>query len=562
MKKIIYLILIAIILPIGCGEDFLDTKNLYQKSDESYYRTPEDIEEALAGAYAAVPNGAGRENPFIVAELLSDDCFGGGGTNDDGFDATDDYRVAEPDYYMDIFEQTWRGVFRVNVIIKRFDQAEYLLEVDRNQALGEAHFLRAYFYFRLSKYFDVMPLKLEPAPSNLPRATPEEMYSQIALDLKTAIEIMPSKPIQDIAIERLGHTTKWAAQALMARVYLFYTGFYLDDINAGMPCADGSTISKSQVIDWLENCIDNSGHGLLSDPRNNWDYTRVDRYPYTANHGLAWADGDDGLTVGGYLINKETVWAIKYSPYAGWNYPEQMSYSNQHSLYVGLRQQFYLPFGQGWGSGPVNPQLWDSFEEGDVRREGSILNVNILGNPDEGTIPENFIWGSDNQVDETGFWQKKYMPTYDSTGSSIEGIYNIYTEGAQTDFQRWNMQDDVLIRFADILLMAAELGSANAETYFNQIRERAGLDPTNPTLENIKLERRHELAFEGIRHYDLMRWHDMEAAHAIATNIPIFDVGEPTVYIDHYRPETRGFLPVPETEVILSEGLLTQTEGW
>ena len=66
MKKYTYIILVAVLfLAIGCGEDFLDTKNLYQRSDESYYRTPEDINEALAGVYAAVPIDAGRENPFI-----------------------------------------------------------------------------------------------------------------------------------------------------------------------------------------------------------------------------------------------------------------------------------------------------------------------------------------------------------------------------------------------------------------------------------------------------------------------------------------------------------------
>lgn len=563
MKRINYIILTAIlILVAGCGEDFLDTKDLYHKSDESYYRTPADIEEALAGAYAAVPINEGNNNPFIVAELLSDDCFGGGGTNDDGFHATDAY-IYPPndDYYMNLFESSWKGILRVNTIINRFDQAEYLDMDARGQALGEAHFLRAYFYFRLSKFFGPVPLKLEPAPSNLPRATPEEMYSQIALDLKIAIENMPSTPFSSISIDRLGHVNKWAAEAMMARVYLFYTGLYLNDIDAGMPLADGSTLTKNQVIEWLDECVNSSGYGLLSDFRNNWDYTKVDKYSYCANNNLTWADGDQGLFVGGVLVNKETVWGIKYSPFAGWSPPDQqMSYSNQHSLYVGLRQQSYIPFGQGWGSGTVNPQLWNSFEEGDLRREGSILNVQE-SNADEGTIPDDFIWGSDNQNDETGYWQKKYMPTYDSIDARIAGIYFIQY-GSPDDFQLWNMQDDVLIRFADVLLMGAELGSSHADEYFNAVRERAGLDPVSATLDNIKRERRHELAFEGLRHFDLMRWHDIDAAHALVVNIPVQVIGEDAIYDDTYRPETGGFIPIPLTEVILSEGVLEQTPGW
>jgi len=562
MKKIIYLISIAL-LAISCSEDFLDTKNLYQKSDESYYLTSADIEEALAGAYAAIPLDAGNNNPFIVAELMSDDCFGGGGSNDDGFHSTDAYTLVQPNYYEELFGRNWQGILRVNMILKRFDQAEYTDEDAQNQALGEAYFLRAYFYFRLSQFFDVVPLKLESIPSNTPRASAEEMYGQIALDLKTAIETMPSTPYQSIPVTRLGHATKWAAEGLMARVFLFYTGYY---VQSEIPLPGGGSVTQSDVIAWIDDCVDNSGHDLLPDFRNNWTYAAVERYPYTANNNLKYADSIGGLG------NFETVFAIQYSPYGGWNPPQgqELSYSNQHSLYVGLRQQSYIPFGQGWGGGPVNPQLWDSFEEGDIRREGSILNVNI-SSPDEGSIPENFIWGSDNQMHETGLWQKKYMPIYDSilddpgttaNEGRIAGIFFI-EYNAPNDMQLWNMQDDVLIRFADILLMGVELGGSNAAEYFNRVRTRAGLDPIgSPRLEDIKLERRHELAFEGLRHFDLMRWHDAEAAHAEVVNIPVMNIGVEAIYNDTYRPETGGFLPIPQTEITLSEGVLTQTPGW
>ncbi len=555
MKKLIffpYILIAFLFIALSCDESFLDTKNLYQKSDESYYKTPEDIEEALAGAYAAVPLDAGNNNPFIVSELMSDDCFGGGGSNDDGFHSTDGYTLVTPDYYSELFGRNWQGILRVNLIIKRFDQAKYTDEQAKNQALGEAHFLRAYFYFRLSQFFGPVPLKLEPAPSNLPRATAEEMYGQIASDLKKAIEIMPVKRYQDIPVSRLGHVTKWAAEALMARVFLFYTGYYE---KTELPLAQGGSVTKNQVIEWIDDCIQHSGHDLLPDFRNNWLYSSVQRYPYTKNNGLSWA----GETGGNY----ETIWAIKYSPYGGWNPPsgQELSYSNQHSLYVGLRQQSYIPFGQGWGGGTVNPQLWESFETGDIRREGSILNVNVP-NPDEGNIPQNFIWGSDNQMHETGYWQKKYMPIYDSIGKDIKSVYFIQY-GSPDNMQLWNMQDDVLIRFADVLLMGAELGSANAAEYFNRVRTRAGLEPiASPTLEDIKRERRHELAFEGLRHFDLLRWHDAEQAHSLVKDIPVKNVGIDELYNDTYRPETGGFLPIPKTEITLSEGVLTQTPGW
>jgi hypothetical protein len=552
MNNIKYLsVIIVMFLVAGCAEDFLDQKNLYQKSDESYYQTPEDIDEALTGAYAALALDAGNNNPILVAELMSDDRFPGGGNNDDGFHSTGLFTLLNEDYYSSLFASGWPGILRTNLILKRFDQAEYADETRKNQALGEAHFLRAFFYFRLSQFFGPVPLKTEPTPENLPRATPEEMYGQIALDLKKAIEIMPSTSIQNIPANRLGHATKWAAQGMMARVFLFYTGYY-GKTEIDLP--DGSKVTKNDVIAWLDDCIANSGHDLIPDFRNLWPYSKVQNYPLVANNGLNWMDekGD----------NIETVFSIKYSLNGGWNAPQKLSYSNQNVLYSGLRQQSHVPFGQGWGAGPVNPQLWDSFEDGDIRKVGSILNVNEP-NPDEGAIVDNYVWGADNQVYETGYWGKKYLPVYDSVPDANRIASIFYIEyGTPDDMQLWNMQDDILLRFADILLMAAELGGPKAQEYFDRVRTRAGLVSKPVSLENIKLERRHELAFEGLRYFDLLRWGIAKEAIEKANGTKVFNQGTEDVYEVFYPEETGGFLPIPGTEIRLSEGVLEQTPGW
>ena len=571
MKKISYISLISIaLLAMSCAEDFLDTKNLYQKSDESYYKTPADIEEALTGAYAAVPLDAGNNNPIIVSELMSDDRLGGGGSNDDGFHGTDAFTLPpDADYYMNQFETGWQGILRVNLILKRFDQAEYLDLAARDQAHGEAYFLRAFFYFRLSQFFGPVPLKLDPAPGNFPRATPEDMYGQIALDLITAIDLMPGTPYGSIPSERWGHATKWAAEALLARVFLFYTGYYE---KTEIELADGGTLTKSDVIAYLDDLINNSGHRLLSDFRNNWTYSAVQRYAYTANNGLDWADDDPGG-------NPEKIWSIKYGVHGGWNPPDQqLSYSNQNVLYSGLRQQEHLPFGAGWGSGPVTPQFYESFEPNDLRKDGSVLNVNkddgstiypSTPNPDEGPILDDYIWGSDNQMHETGLWSKKYLPVYDSVPGEtrIASIFFI-SEGTPDNMQLWDMQDDILIRYADVLLMAAELkGPGAGDAHLNAVRSRAGLPDATASLENIQRERRHELMGEGFRYFDLLRWSGQDLDYAIsafnaATNFNVLNVGEEATYTVNFRPETGGFLPIPRTEILLSEGVLEQTPGW
>ncbi len=551
MKKIIYFSIVTILLVMGCAEDFLDQENLYEKSDEFYYSTPEDIDEALTGAYAALPNTEGRNNSIFVAKLMSDDAFGGGGTNDIEFAATDAFTLTEPDQYHSLFEESWPGILRVNMILKRFDQVVYSDMERKGQALGETYFLRAYFYFRLSKFFGPVPLKLEPSPENKPRATPEEMYGQIASDLKTAIEQMPSTPFGEISTSRLGHATKWAAEALLGRVFLFYTGYYN---KTAIDLPDGSTLTQNDVISYLVDCIDNSGHDLLPDFRNLWPYSAVERYPYVTNNGLSWAGEEGG--------NYETIFAIKYSVNGGWNQNQSLTYCNQHVLYTGMRLHSTLPFGYGWGGGTVNPQLWESFEDGDIRRDGSIININEPIADD--SIPASmYEWNADNNMDETGFLEKKYMPAFDSSGNRLVSIFYI-EYGNPDNSQLWNMQDDILIRFADVLLMAAELGAPEAQTYFDKVRARAGLTSKTVNLENIKLERRHEFAFEGLRYFDLLRWglEGAETAIEKANGVVLQDIGKDVTYEVDFRTETGGFLPIPKTEITLSNGVLEQTPGW
>ena len=126
-----------------------------------------------------------------------------------------------------------------------------------------------------------------------------------------------------------------------------------------------------------------------------------------------------------------------------------------------------------------------------------------------------------------------------------------------TDYQRDNIQDLILIRFSDVLLMAAELGAPNAQQYLDRVRNRVGLASVPVTLENIKAERRFELAFEGVRYYDLLRWHDEDL-------ITINRRGQANAETKSitFRKETGGFLPIPQTQIDLSGGVLTQNAGW
>jgi starch-binding outer membrane protein, SusD/RagB family len=555
MKKLIYIAIIAVALFFqSCGNEFLSTKNLYEKLDVDYYKTPQDINEALAAAYTCLAIDAGNNNPTLMANLMSDDCLGGGGQADDLFHDLDRCSATAEDNFLPFWRTTYSGIFRSNMIILRGPDADYGTdETAKNQALGEAYFLRAYYYLKLAQFFGTVPLITEPSPVNYPKASEDEIFGQIASDLKKAIELMASTKFTSLPVENLGHATKWSAEGMMARAFLFYTGKYN---KSEITLPEGGTVTKAQVVAWVDDCVANSGHGLIPDFRNLWPYSyaNVD-YPYAKNNGLSWI-GEDGKNI-------ETVFAIKYSAFGNFNNnTARLSYCNQLVLYSALREQpSLIPWGNGWGAGPVNPQLWSSYDNNDLRKKGSIIDIT---DPEEGNVSTDYIWGGQNAngIEETGYGQKKYTPITipNSTGAIQSMFYILY--GGQNNMQLWNMQDEVVLRFADVLLMGAELGSANAQQYFDRVRTRAGLSSKSVSLASIKEERRFELAFEGIRYFDLLRWHDEEAAFAAVKNIPVKNVAVDDVYNSSYRPETNGFLAIPESQILLSEGKLVQNPGW
>ncbi|HAX95319.1 MAG TPA: RagB/SusD family nutrient uptake outer membrane protein [Prolixibacteraceae bacterium] len=558
MKKLIC-IAIAVVLTVsfsGC-ESFLDTENYTKQNTSNFPISLDDAKKLLTGIYSTLSMSisSAADTHFYMAELASDDRFGGGGENDKDMQGFDHLMNTKPNRFGTYWDARYKGIFRANMALETLDNCtDWESEAQKNQFKGEAYFLRALFYFELSQTFGEVPLVLKTAAENIPKSPADATFAQIASDLKNAIEMMYATPYTTI---EAGHATKWAAEALMARVFLFYTGYYGKD-SLPLPNGEGS-ISKAQVIEWLQDCISNSGHGLVDNFHNLWPYTNkytVEHYNFTKGKGLAW-EGDG---------NKETVFAVKFGTSVDWGDQFTLGYSNQYNLHFGLRAgnggESTFPFGQGWGAGPVNSEMWNEWRQSeptDLRRTASILNVE--------TELTSYEWGADKQMEETGFWQKKYIPVtaYDDDGKFTIS-YAILTDGAIVDYQRAHTQDLVLIRFADVLLMYSEL--SQDATGLNRVRARVGLPPVSYSLDAIKKERRWELAFEGLRYFDLMRWGDAATQLAKQEGVAIKNRGVDAVmkafgggYKARYEA-TGGFWPIPQSQIELSDGVLIQNKGW
>ncbi|MDH3321769.1 MAG: RagB/SusD family nutrient uptake outer membrane protein [Flavobacteriaceae bacterium] len=584
MKKIIYYVSIAaLVLTASCNEDdFLDTDNLYGKSLETFYSTPQDIEESMAGVYNAIYTNGVHSNESMAASLMSDLMLGGGGPDDKSAKYVDNFEDPSEDTYRDMWSQSYNGIARANAIIEKTADADFTSFFDspeaaqmfKDQAIGEALFMRAFFYFRLAKFFGGVPLIVAiDDPKDVARSTYSETFAQIATDLKLAIETMPDTPFPAIPTSQYGHANKWVAQAYMARVYLFYTGYMTNmegQATSDLPMAEGGSLSAADVAAYLEDCINRSGHALASDFRNLWPYAYVNES--AGEKVLPWAEQDDIYNDQGILIspaadlkwvgqdghsptfgtgNYETMFVQRFS-FGDWGWNNGNIYTNRLCLFTGIRDNSMVPFGQGWGWCTINPKLWNQWDNADTRKMGSIIE---LGKEDQGTAGYQPDFGDH----ETGFFNKKYTAIQhgDGTGGNKGMFVQLYNWG-NADMQLMHAQDFIFMRFADVLLMHSEI--TQTADGMNAVRARAGLGEVGYSLENLKQERMHELAFEGLRWFDLVRWGDVNTAFNDV--IDVRNSGVDAKYSVTYRPETKGLVPIPETEVRLSNGAYEQNPGW
>ncbi|GHU83648.1 starch-binding protein [Bacteroidia bacterium] len=551
---------------VSC-EDYLDTDNLTKKDTSNVPTSEADVNMLIAAAYQSVVQIAPLVNPFFFSDLVSDDRFGAAGMGDKGNRAITRLKQTGENQYQGLWDGMYRTIFRANNILASMDMVPWSSQTNREAIEGEVLFLRAYAYLNLCRAYGTVPMVTSMEPLNLPRATADELWGFIGSDLKSAIEKMPAVTHQTMDKGRLGHATKWAAQAMMARAWLFYTGYYQKE---SMPLAEGGSISKDQIVAWLKEIVNNSGHGLLPNFWSLWPYSNeATSKDYTYMKTIKSKYGDQITWIGETGENIETIFAHKSSS-LGNLYGE--GHGTQLCLYGSIRAWGQgdpvkiFPLGLGWGGGTVNSQLWEEWlqnEPNDIRRQASILDVT-----DKGEI-EGYDWGEDRQMEETGFWNKKYIAMnaqrQNAEGKTEYVNYSCVLFNTPVEYRRDNTQDVVIIRFADVLLMLAEL--TKDVSYINQVRARVDLPPLATYTEDaLRQERRYELCFEGIRYYDLLRWHIAGAQLNKKNGVRICNSGTWTQAdlgdMEQRVKETGGFFSIPGSQVILSGGVLVQDPAW
>lgn len=526
MKKIFIITSIASLLALGsCSDDFITNTPTTDKVPDNFYRNPQEAFQGLVAVYDVLQR-EGYGGFHLITETASDNCYGGFGTGDnnvslewDQFKFGTDKEANRPTW-----QTCYMGIFRANTLLENLDRVDWGNQPElRTQYEAEARFLRAHFHFELARVFgDIVPADhtFTPEESQLPRASAEVTYALIANDFKFAAENLGPENYSQPSNANYGRVSKWAAEAYLAKAFLFYTDYYNQPDLAGV-------VTKAEAAAYINDVVNNSGHNLVD------------------NFASLWVAASVGGTYAGEG-NTEMVFAIRYnmSGMGDWGLHE----GNRFQVNIAPRGGNIGNYAQGWGAAPVTPALYEAYSDGDTRRDATIINFSGEG--------LNFDPSARGQRQYTGYAWKKFCPITNAAGESV-----VVANGG--DFQIDNYEDYPVIRFADVLLMAAELNLDSnlgfAQECLDRVRERAFGDDTHSipvSKTTIMDERRLELALEGQRYFDLIR-QDMTTTK---TAIDATDMGGE--FPVSFRTETQGWFPLPQSQILLSNGNVQQNPGW
>ena len=558
----------------SCTAGFLDVESKTESTTDNFYRTESDAWRALIGCYdgwQCTSSSAGCAF-YFASEVMADECFAGmGNTDARNYQVLDRFDVNQSPSDMNILETEWTNyyaaVYRCNELLAHESQIAWSSEETKGTYLGECRAIRALCYFDMVRMWGNIPLFTEPVNENRPQSDPDEVYNVIFSDLLYAVNNIPASAYpKSAAASNDGHITKYAASALLARVYLFYTGYYGKE-----PQVEG--VTKSTVLQGLEDFIavaESEGYGLVDEFKNLWPAAST---TWALNKSTG--DYEQTSTYAGDG-NKEVVLAQKF------NYTQDYNGNNDGNRWLvnmGLRNYLgHAPYGRGWGGCTVNPKMWTSYGTGDERREASIINLVSEGISDEADFETSYK----DQREYTGYTVKKYTPMSKWMKDEASGAWSLVDEISglgEGDFQISQYQNFIVMRYADVLLMAAELGSPNAQEYLNKVRQRAytsededgsltlssNYREVTATKDNIMNERMLEFAFEGQRYWDLLRQGVEYAASQIATNTSVTVSGgnpDNVTIKESDIVKKQGLSQIPNNQITLSNGVLKQNEGW
>lgn len=490
MKNIkIFIVAIVIVTTIGaCKESFLDVEPKGKFLTSNYYQNEEQAFAGLVSVYDVIrKNSGGFENMITMMNAGSDDHYAGGGGASDGagIQGFSNYTLNATTMPRSFWSDHFQGIQRANILLEKLP-AVLMDESLKARFTAETKALRAFYYFNLVRMFKNVPLFTSSVSAsemyNVTQSSPEDVYAQIETDLLDAIPVLPNV----VSTSELGRLTKGAAIALLGKVYL-YEG------------KNSEAATQLAIV-------------------NGTDFSTPNQFGYKL------LDNFDDLWIVDNKFNSESILECSHSnlgdSYWGiWGGGNDEG--NSVNVMVGPRTYVQVTSNapdlpSGWSFSVITQDLYNAMV-GDPRFDATILDMAALETNGDAT----YFHGYQN----TGYFLNKFIPTTvdESTGGG-DMVLNY-------------RQDTYIIRLADTYLMEAEaLGASGtrAQALLDAVRARVGLPSVPVSMNAIKAERRKELAGEGHRFFDLVRWGD--AATVLASRG--FTAGKNEIF------------PIPELELL------------
>lgn len=446
MKKIyLVFLLITNYFLFSCNKE-LNQQPISTATTDLFYKTPNDFIQGVNSIYANLQTYPDRQ--LNLSETRSDNLYAvsEGGVRD--WDPINDFKstLSSNPYIAEAWLTNFNGIYKANVLLDQLQKNSSIITdvALRNRLLGEARFLRAFYYLDLVRWFGKVPVIDHPVTASealtIPRSKVNEVYILIIADLKFAVDNLPeSYPASD-----LGRATKYAAKSILAMVYMTRSGPTYGIEGPGL-----NTNEWNQAESLLNEIIDSKKYAFLP------IYSSIFSYNNENNKEVIF---DVQYISGGLGLGATFVWILVPEGYFN-----SKGLPNQGGIYIR----------------PVSNDLLNSYQPSDIRKTFSIQ-------------PGYTYQG----VTETRSFIVKYVDVTKYGKSRIDWPINFIV----------SRFTDILLLKAECILHGAAGTQADVDAIINQIRVRAGLNNvSNITLPQLMEERRREFIGEGSRWHDLVR---------------------------------------------------------
>jgi hypothetical protein len=535
MKKIIVSIIVFAAFAVSC-EDFINKEERGTQTLENYFQTGQECENyvnELTHRLLLSNDWYTLLAPRLINESATDDAWmGNTGQDNSAFRPGAQYIITPENMgaLNSLYTAHFYTIQSANIGLEKMALTP-INDAQRNQYMGESLFVRAYCYYELVNNFGAVPLyttSLGTSDLNLQRSPVSDVYAQIEADLKES-----ASKLETVAVNRNGRVNKWAAYALLARVSLFQEKW-------------------AEAKKYSDKVISEGPYMLETNFLNIWNVN---------NH-----NGVESILEAQSSSVQDKSLGSMLPTFSGARGEDKKNFPSNDAADVI----------DGWGWCMPTSDLENAYiSENDVVRRRSTITK----------------WGEAAYGDEVLNPTHKFSLNDNKSGRICRKYYIPIATRRALDKKDGHLPLNVpLIRLAEMYLTRAEaayqLGDAGgALADINVIRSRVQLDAkvglAGPNLlRQIYKERRMELAFEGLRLFDIRREKDPSTGRPVIEslmgangtfvkyNLSSTDPYETTNLREsqdkgtNFSPAKNLLWPIPQLEIDLSGGLITQNTGY